>query len=116
MLKAMNRTAVIITPKQAFYDMIAALMGEEPEKEMATLSEDESTIYLVEDPGLYEMTIKERLTPCYKDIFYEEVAGWFTDKTKWPKSISWKEFKNYFHISFQSLVFDTFDGEIEYEQ
>lgn len=115
MIRAINRSAVIIAPKQAFNDMIAALMDEKPEKEVAPLSEDESTIYLVETPDLYELTLKERMAPCYKDIFYEEVDGCFTDKTKWPKSISWKEFKNYFHISFQSLVFDTIDEEIQYE-
>ena len=66
MLRTLNRGAVVVTHKQAFLNMVAKLMSEEPET---------------------------ALRP-------------FADESKWPRDISWKEFKSYFHLSFQSLVFD----------
>ncbi|HBE02900.1 MAG TPA: hypothetical protein DC049_10570 [Spirochaetia bacterium] len=95
--------------------MTAKISGDQPDKAAQPFSNDESTVYLIKETGLYEPTIKERLASCFKDIFYEELAGWFTNKSKWPKSITWKEFESWFHISFQSVVLDTIDEDIEHE-
>jgi hypothetical protein len=115
MINPINRNAVIITPKQTFFNMLAGIMGEEPEKAVPPFTDDESTIYLIEESDLNEPNIKERLSSCYKEIFFEELEGWFTDNSKWPKDVSWKEFTSYFHISYQSTVVDTLDEVIEYE-
>ena len=115
MIKPINRSAVIITPKQTFFDVLAEIMGEQPEKAVPQYTDDESTIYLIEESDLNEPTIKERLAMSYKEIFFEELEGWCTDNSKWPKEVNWKDFTLYFHISYQSTVFDTLDEEIEFE-
>jgi len=115
MLKILNRTAVIITPKQAFYDMLAGIMGEEAEQASAPYTDDESTVYLIEETDLDEPATKERLKSCYIEICREEINGWFTDQSKWPTHITWKDFTTWFHISIQTMVFDTLDEDIEYE-
>lgn len=115
MLNIINRTAVIITPKQTFFDMVAKISGEQPEKAAPLLTTDESTIYLIEDSDYEGPYYTERMASCYKDIFFEELDGWFPDTDRWPKSITWEEFTSYFHISYQSMIFDTCNEEIEYE-
>jgi len=115
MLNSLNRSAVIITPKQSFLDMVAHISGEKPEKEASPLTEDESTIYLVEKADLDELTMEERLSDCYKDIFFEELEDWFADTSRWPEDVTWKEFEFWFNISFQSVVLDTVDVDIDYD-
>ena len=115
MIVPLNRAAVIIAPKQAFLDMVAALMGEEPEKAATPFDHDESTVYLIDELAMETTEARKRLASCFRDIFYEEINAWFTDDSKWPKNVTWKEFESYFHISFQSMVLDTLDEEIEYE-
>jgi hypothetical protein len=75
MLRTINRGAVVVSHKQAFLNMVAKLMSEEP----------------------------------------GTAPRPFADESKWPRDISWKEFESYFHISFQSMVFDLGDEEIELE-
>jgi len=115
MISSINRSSVIITPKQSFFNMVANITGEQPDKAAPPLTDDESTIYLLEESDLNDQNLKERMKSCYKNIFFEELEGWFTDKNRWPKGITWKEFTSYFHISYQSMVIDTLDEEIEYE-
>lgn len=115
MISSINRSAVIITPKQTFFDMVANITREKPDKAAQPLTSDESTIYLIEESEESELDLEERMKPCYKDIFFEELEGWFTDENRWPKKVTWKEFTSYFYISYQSMVVDTLDEEIEYE-
>ncbi len=115
MISSINRSAVIITPKQSFFNMVANITGEQSDKAAPPLTDDESTIYLLEESDLNEQNLKERMKSCYKNIFFEELEGWFTDKNRWPKDITWKEFTSYFHISYQSMVIDTLDEDIDYE-
>ncbi|MBN1696752.1 MAG: hypothetical protein JW881_04500 [Spirochaetales bacterium] len=114
MLTPLNRSAVIITPRQSFFDMIAKISGAKPEKAVAPLTEDESTIYLIQEADLNELDLKERMANSYKEIFFEELEGWFTDTSRWPKDVTWQEFTEWFHISYQSVILDTLDEEIEY--
>lgn len=116
MITPLNRAAVIVTPTQAFLDMVAKLMGEEPEKAATPFAYDESTVYLIDESALDAPEARKRLASCFRDIFYEEINAWFTDDSKWPRNLTWKEFESYFHISFQSMVLDTLDEEIEYEE
>lgn len=115
MLAHINRSAVVITPTQSFFNMIAKLSGEKPDKAVPPLTEDESTIYLIREADLDDLDLTERMADCYKEIFYEELEGWFTDTSKWPRDVTWKEFTEWFHISYQSMVVDTVGEEIEYD-
>ena len=115
MISSINRSAVIITPKQTFFNMVANITGEQPDKSVPPFTTDESTIYLIEEANLDDLDLKERMESCYKNIFFEELEGWFTDKNRWPKDITWKEFISYFHISYQTMVIDTLDEDIKYE-
>lgn len=115
MLRTLNRGAVIISPKQAFFDMVGKLMGEEPEIAAEPFSEEEGSVYLFDESRFVQETPRMRLKPHFKEIFFEELSGWFTDENRWPKDVSWKEFDSYFNFSFQSMVFDLGDDHLEYD-
>jgi hypothetical protein len=116
MINHINRSAIIIAPKQAFFDMVAKLSGEpSADKVLSPFTDDEATIYLIQEADLEMTDAKERLASCYKEIFFEELEGWFTDESRWPGDVSWEQFEAWFHISWQSEVMDTLDEEIEYE-
>ncbi len=116
MLRTLNRGAVIVSPKQAFFDMVAKLMGEEPELAAEPFSEEEASVYLIDESCFTQETPRMRLKPFFKEIFFEELRGWYIDENRWPKDVTWKEFDSYFHISFQSLVFDLGKEELEYDE
>lgn len=115
MLRTLNRGAVIVSPKQAFFDMVAKLMGEEPEVAAEPFSEEEASVYLIDESCFTQETPRMRLKPFLKEIFFEELRGWYIDENRWPKDVTWKEFESYFHISFQSLVFNLGKDRLEYD-
>ncbi len=59
MISSINRSAVIITPKQLFFNMVANISGEQPDKAASPLTDDESTIYLLEESDLNDQNLKE---------------------------------------------------------
>lgn len=115
MINPINRNAVIITPKQSFFDMLERISGEKVGEAPSLLDYDESTVYLLEESEMDKFDLKEEMEFCFKKIFFEEVKGWFVDDDKWPKDVTWEEFTSYFNISYQSVVNDTIDEEIEHE-
>ncbi|MDH5716952.1 MAG: hypothetical protein OEZ22_04880 [Spirochaetia bacterium] len=112
----LNRSAFIITSTQAFHDMIANIFNEEPEKEESVQNNDSSRIYLVSADFFNEEEAYEYLEKNYMVIFEQEIEGWITDESLWPQNITWDQFKEWFNISFQSMVFDLEAGEPVYEE
>ena len=85
MMQPINRSAVIIAPKQSFFTMLKEISGKLDEQAGDPLDEDESTIYLLPEAELDDPDLEGRLARHYRDIFYEELEGWFTDRERWPK-------------------------------
>ncbi|HOX41639.1 MAG TPA: hypothetical protein PK263_05630 [bacterium] len=99
-----NRAAIIVRPKAKFAEWVRNA----DEESKGITAEDiarEPNVYLVDD---YEMDEeKDRLLAEYcKEIFEEELNGWSTDESAWPKTRDLKTFKEWFHVDFHSMVFD----------
>ena len=48
----------------------------------------------------------------FKAMFEEELNSWYTDPSMWPKSLSFKRFKEFFTIHTTSMVYDLGKGQI----
>jgi hypothetical protein len=103
----LNRGVVIVRPKQPYLDWAAGL----DDSGLVPNPTGERTIYLIpsyeDDEAAWE--ILEALHPA---IFENELYGWHTDETAWPKGRDFAMFKEWFEIELHSVVEDLCDFEI----
>ncbi len=110
----LNRTALILRYKQAFVDWINAV-DPSPSSHVLTLSEanDEHTVYLVEAEDHDELSLW--LSRHHKDLFEEELSGWYTDPSLWPVDRSLKVLEEWCSLEVHTVVVDTGQSALEDE-
>ena len=104
----LNRGAVIVRPKQPFLDWAASLDASDilPDRD------GEKTVYLVpecED----DFEAVEVLSQVYDIIFEEELFGWHTRESDWPKNRTFAMFRDWFDVEFHSVIVDICDYSLE---
>lgn len=103
-MSEINRSLVILKPKQPFLDWARTLDDEDKNLTLEQLAED-STAYLI--PELWQDSDQQELLESYYDVLFEEqLAGWWTDEADWPQKRDLKKFLAWFEVEFHSLVFD----------
>jgi len=114
MMQVINRTAVVIRPKQPFVDWLNSIPDEDIDFTLERVSKDNITYLIPEydNPDEALACIKE----IYSYIFKFELFGWYTDEEPWPKNRTWKMFQEWFEIEINSEVFDLVDEAIEKEE
>ena len=113
-MQSVNRSAVVIKPKQPFVDWINSIPDENIDFTLEQISTDNITFLIPEhdDPKDAKNYIKKR----YKQIFEWELFGWIVTEELWPKKRTWEMFQEWFSIEINSEIFDLVDGEIEKEE
>ena len=100
----LNRTLIIVRPKQKFVNWINGVSGEQ--LTLGDVLEDLSTYLvpeLVEESEFYEFLYK-----YYKLIFEDHLDGWYADPETWPK-LSFEMFQDWFSIEQSSMIADLTD-------
>lgn len=104
-----NRSVLLVVPKQPFYDWSNALFPD-MEKQQASEERDYNS-YLLEDE-LFLDDPKSELKNYWKAIFLNELFGQWTDENDYPK-LSWKLFTEWFDFYRSSIVTDLTDQPME---
>jgi hypothetical protein len=97
----LNRSALIVRPKQPYLDWAAGLddSGIQPDVE------GEQTVYLV--PEIEDGRAAEAvLRGVFVEIFERELYRWHTDEAAWPTKRTFAMFKQWFRVEFHSIVED----------
>ena len=109
-MEPVNRFALIVRPKRRFMEWANAL-----ESGARPLTQDElagcSEVYLVDatDPD----ADREELIDTYADeIWEQQLSGWWTDDSDWPKNRTPHLLRDWFEMSLVDMVFDA-DPEVE---
>ena len=103
-MSEINRSLVILKPKQPFLDWTRTLDDEDQDLSIEELHHD-SIAYLI--PELWQDFDQQELLESYYDVLFEEqLAGWWTDEADWPQKRDLKMFLAWFEVEFHSLVFD----------
>ena len=110
-----NRGSVIIIPKQPFYDWANNVFPED-NFVMSAETMKEYKSYLLDEYILEEEKEKKMLEDYWEFIFKDQLFGACMDEMKWPDSVSWKLFTEWFDFHFSSMVIDLEDGSIEREE
>lgn len=102
----LNRAALILRYKQPFVDWINAV-DPSPSAEVLTLAdvEEERTVYLVEVED--QEGLARWLRRHHKELFEEELNGWYTDPDLWPRDRSLKKLKEWCSFELNTVVVDT---------
>ncbi len=114
-MQSVNRTAVVIKPKQPFVDWLNSIPGESSDNTLETVSSENLTFLIPDFFGPVESMdyIKEE----YSQIFEYELFGWYTAEELWPVKRDLKIFQKWFSIEINSEVIDLVDDEdIEKEE
>ena len=106
-----NRAALMVKAKKPFLDWINYTEG--PKSTLEAVNR-ECHVYLISEHDTSKQ-LEEVLQVIYEDIFATELGGFCTDTDEWPE-ISYKLFKKWFDVEVHSMVFDSYEDEIEKEE
>jgi hypothetical protein len=102
-MASVNRSALIVRPKQPFVDWINAVEPTSP----VTLKTacNEPSVYLLPECDT-EKDLANVLRVVYGEIFEDELWSWYTDPGCWPKDRSFAVFRRWFDWQWHSMVVD----------
>lgn len=100
-----NRSILLVVPKQPFYDWSNALTPDLPKSGPDNVNEHNS--YLLEEE-LFLDDPKDELKTYWKKIFLNELFGQWTDEDDYPE-LSWELFTQWFDFYRSSIVTDLSD-------
>ena len=113
-MSEINRSLIILRQKQPFLDWARTLEDRDIDFTLEELSND-SIAYLV--PEILDDSEQEALLEsCYDILFEEQLNGWWTDESNWPKERDLKMFLDWFEVEFHTLVFDLCDEPVRVYQ
>lgn len=110
-MKTINRTVILVTPKQPFLEWASSFDDERP---LAIEENIFSTAYLI--PNTYdELNYENWLKKNYKDIFVLELESWMTTPEAWPTKMTYKIFQEWFDVRVADAVIEMGKGPIKME-
>jgi hypothetical protein len=107
-LSTINRSAIFIEPKTAFLEWAREFPDDYLKLTVDELHKDNTTYLIPEQEAEPDIWLRRNFTK----IFENELYGWCTDPSLWPKDRSFKAFKNFFRVYFSSVVIDLGKGGI----
>ena len=99
-----NRSALVVKPAQPFLDWLHAVDPTSAQLTMEDLTR-EPTIYLLPEWETEEEAI-EHLAEVSREIFEEQLNGWYRVPSLWPEDRELNAFLRWFDCSFHSVVVD----------
>jgi hypothetical protein len=108
-----NRSVAILRPQQPFIDWANNL----PDAGFKASKKDFTTdchVILIPEYDTDDEA-REYISAMYEDIFEEELGGWCTEESWWPKDRTEKMFWQWFDFELHSMVIDPYVDPIEKE-
>lgn len=112
MLTTINRDIIILFPKQPLMDWVNSIFPNEKQPCPKVLDHDQGNVYMIQECFNTDDAITY-LEVNFKSFFENELFDWSTDEKNWPQNRTWELFEDFFHYSYQSVVVDTINEEIE---
>ena len=109
----LNRSAIILIPKQPYADWANALDDDGPRFELSE-QDDHLTVFL--GPEMDTVGEIHRFVDKHFDYFFEAwLEGWSTDPAQWPPRRTRRMFHEWFNVRIHTMVEDTVDAPLEVE-
>src|SRR5438105_4177409 len=101
-MQMMNRNAIMVKPKQPYWDWANGL---EDEPALPETMSSEHPVYLLpecDNDSQFQRWLKKN----YLTIFENELQSWWQDEDDWPAVRDYNTFRAWFDIEYGSEVFD----------
>jgi hypothetical protein len=107
-----NRSAIILKCKEPFVRWIneADPYEDDPGISIENANEDRTVYLITDDDG---ENVEEWVSLNFKTLFENELEGWYTDETLWPKKRDLKTFHEWFDVECHTVIIDTVDDPIQ---
>ena len=107
----LNRSAIILIPKQPYADWANSLDEDGPRFEISDAN-DELTVFL--GPDFDTVDEIDAFVTRHFDFFFEHwLFGWSTDPTQWPQRRTRRMFREWFDVRIHTMVEDVLDAPYE---
>ncbi len=113
-MDTISRSAIVIRPAQPFLDWLYRVDPTSPHLKLEDLPR-EPTIYLIAECDSQERAI-ESLGESVREIFEEQLNGWYRAPAMWPAKRDVTTFQSWFEVSFHSVIMDLCDDVLEHEE
>ncbi|MEL7021890.1 MAG: plasmid pRiA4b ORF-3 family protein, partial [Bacteroidota bacterium] len=109
---SINRSVLIIRPKQALYDWLKKLAPDAPRLEERLPDHDDADVFLIPNFLLSEEV--EEWLEANANYFCEMLfSQWWEEESEWPSHRNWATLNQYFSYNVQTQVRDILDDNIE---
>jgi hypothetical protein len=98
-MRSINRVAIVVRPKAAFFEWAGTLDGPKVES-----PETWTSVYLVE--ASEDEKPEKSLQRHFRQVFDEQLESWHTRKADWPSPRTFAMFQEWFDAEIGDLVFD----------
>jgi hypothetical protein len=115
-MRILNRFALIVRPADPYIEWAARAFGEPESKVRQDLWDGEPSVYLLPESDAADLTHPTVLKGNWQAIFKEELEGWCTDETVWPKHRSEALFRAWFRLDFCTIVYDRGKSPLKLEE
>jgi len=109
-----NRSALLLKYKTSAIAWINAAdpYNDDPGVTIDSVNQ-ERTVYLISDADSEtDDAVKRWIKRNYKELFEEELEGWYTVPDLWPEKRTLKLFNEWFDVECHTVLIDTVDGAI----
>ena len=114
MIGPVNRSAIIVTPKQPFLEWLHSIDPSSRDLKMADLRSDPSVYLFPECNDDSELT--RLLKRACKGIFEQELESWDRLEETWPKDRTFDAFHGWFDCRIHWMIFDLADQPLKLEE
>ena len=115
-MSLINRCGMITFPLQPVFDWQNKIFPDDPISiDGDPFGHENGTIYLIPEMETFEQ-FEKWIQKNYKVFFEELLFGWCTDESLWPAKRNHKMFREWFHVSFQPMVFDTLNISLKHDE
>ncbi len=113
-MKLLNRLVVVIRPKDPYIQWANSFDDDGPPFDRALADEDATTFLLPEgdDDREYEALLRR----YFGTIFEHELSSWMRDEDSWPPDRSYALFREWFDVTFHSIVVDLVQAPLFVEE
>jgi 5S rRNA maturation endonuclease (ribonuclease M5) len=107
-----NRAAIILTCKEPFVKWINDKdpYDDDPGITIKDANEDRN-VYLITDAD--GENFEKWISINFKTLFENELEGWYTDESLWPRKRDRKTFDEWFSVECHTVIIDTVGSIIE---
>lgn len=100
-----ERSIVVLKPREAFLEWVNSTFTEIPQKLTLESIRVDCNTYLIPEVDEVEDGIKY-VDDLYEDLFIMEFASWTEDASTWPKNLTLKMFWEWFDVEVFPTIID----------